>query len=205
MSVMFGSRRARRELQRAEEALRWARLPVVEDVTGVMLKRGEVAHAIAGGVRLVEPRRSPGTRVSYSSGSSFRTFGGGRRWSGTSRGHYRPGKEQQTVIDSGVFAVTSQRCIFIGSRRSTEWAYSKLLGYTIARNCVVVFNVSNRQKATGVQYERSQEAMIAYTVAAAIAAFSGRQEHELLLADLTADVLEARNALADRGMPVLPP
>ena len=100
------------------------------------------------------------------------------------------------MIDRGVFVVTNQRCLFIGSKRTSEWACSKLLGYMLARNCVALFNVSNRQKTTGVQYDRKQETMVAYAIAGSIAAFSGTQAHQSLLADLNTDVIEARNALA---------
>ena len=110
------------------------------------------------------------------------------------------------MIDRGVFVVTNQRCLFIGSKRSTEWAYNKLFGYTIFRNHVTLFNVNNRQKATGVQYSRMQETMLAHAIAASIASFNGEQAYQQLLVDLSSDVLEARTALAARGgAAALPP
>ena len=49
-------------------------LGVGHGITGVVLKRGEVAYAVANDVQLVEPRRAPGQNwTSYSSGTSWRT------------------------------------------------------------------------------------------------------------------------------------
>jgi hypothetical protein len=205
--TVFGKRRrARRELQRAEEALHWARLPDRQGhVVGVRLKPGEVAHAVAVNVRFIEPRRPPGRWASSSSGSSFRVAK--RVWlrSGSSRGRYIQGKEQQTVVDEGTFVVTNQRCLFVGTKRSVEWAYSKLIGYTLARDGIAVFNVSNRQRATGVSYGRNQETMLHHVIAGAIAAFNGTQEHQSLITELTSHVVDARDALvAAEGDAALP-
>ena len=35
------------------------------------------------------------------------------------------------MTDTGSFVVTNQRCVFVGSKRSTDWAFSKLLGYSL--------------------------------------------------------------------------
>ena len=65
--------------------------------------------------------------------------------------------EVPTVTDTGSFVVTNQRCVFVGSKRSTDWSYSKLLGYSLDGEAVAMFDVSNRQNATGVKYRLENE------------------------------------------------
>jgi hypothetical protein len=95
--------------------------------------------------------------------------------------------EASTVTDTGLFVVTNQRCVFVGSKRKTEWAYSKLLEYSLEGEAVAMFNVSNRQKATGVKYTVENEPQIDATIAAAIARFHGDAEHAALLNKLEED------------------
>jgi len=91
------------------------------------------------------------------------------------------------VTDTGVFVVTDQRCVFVGAKRSTEWTFAKLVGYALERDAVAMFNVSNRQKTTGVQYAAEDEPRIAVTIAAAIARFRGEDEHAALVNELEED------------------
>jgi hypothetical protein len=95
--------------------------------------------------------------------------------------------ELPTVTDTGSFVVTNQRCVFVGSNRSTEWAYSKLLDYSLDGEAVAMFNVSNRQKATGVKYSVEIEPQVDATIAAAIARFRGEDEHAALVNALHED------------------
>src|SRR6478736_6216018 len=73
--------------------------------------------------------------------------------------------EGSTVSDTGLFVVTNQRCVFVGSKRRTEWAYSKLLEYSLEGEGVAMFTVSNRQNATGVMYIVDMEPQIDATIA----------------------------------------
>ena len=95
--------------------------------------------------------------------------------------------EASDVTDTGLFVVTNQRCVFVGSRRKTEWAYSKLLGYSLDGEAVAMFTVSNRQKATGVKYAGDIEPQIDATIAAAIARFHGEAEHAKLVNEFEQD------------------
>jgi hypothetical protein len=95
--------------------------------------------------------------------------------------------EAPTVTDTGLFVVTNQRCVFVGSKRTTEWAYSKLVGYSLEGEAVAMFNVSNRQKATGVTYSVEIEPQIDATIAAAVARFHGEAEHAVLVDELEQD------------------
>ena len=151
--------------------------------SGIVLKKSETAFGTVSGAGLVEPRRAPGQWAGASHGVSFKVAKGVRYRVGQSRGHFVQGEERPTVIDTGTFAVTDQRCVFVGTKRSTEWSYSKLLGFSLDGDALVIFNVSNRQKASGVLYGKEHEAIFDTLIAAAIARFQGRDSHEQLIAE----------------------
>jgi hypothetical protein len=177
-------------LETAETVLAYARLETYEtSIQGVALKRGERAFLVVQTAGLVEPRRLPGQWTGGSKGVSFRIAKGVTYRMGTSRGTYAQGEEVLQPIDVGTFVVTNQRCLFVGPKRSTEWAFAKLLGFSLdLPGGVAVFNVSNRQKASGVTYGTSNEAEIEAVIAAAIARFQSDEAHEALLDELRADV-----------------
>jgi hypothetical protein len=99
------------------------------------------------------------------------------------------------VTDTGVFVVTNQLCLFVGAKRSTEWTFAKLLGCSLERDTVAVFNVSNRQKTTGVQYAAEDEPR----TAAATARFRGEEEHAALVNELEEDHRRAFAAWEEAG------
>jgi hypothetical protein len=96
-------------------------------------------------------------------------------------------EEPPTVTDSGSFVVTNQRCVFVGSERTTEWAYAKLIGYSLDGEAMAMFDVSDRQEATGVKYSVAVEPQVDATIAAAIARFHGGDEHAVLVDSLQED------------------
>lgn len=117
---------------------------------GIMLKAGEVA-LWSGAASLVEPRRQQGHYSGAYSGVSFRVAKGVRYTVGGSRGHYVPGPEVQTPIDSGRVVVTTGRVVFVGGKATREWAFSKLVSMdSSADDATVLISVSNRQKVSGV-------------------------------------------------------
>lgn len=178
-----------RALAAALEAVRYAELPTaMAAVDGVVLKKDEVAHLAVTGAGFFEARRQPGQWVGGSRGVSFRIAKGVTARVGASRGTYNPGQETLQMTDRGLFVVTDRRCMFIGTKRTTEWAYSKLVGFSLEGEGVAVFNVSNRQKASGVAYGAEAEARVDATVAAVIAKFQGAGAHTALLDELSADV-----------------
>ena len=150
---------------------------------GVQLKMGEIAYLVLDGVGLVEPRRAPTQWVGGSHGVSFNIAKGVRYRVGQTRGHVVQGEERPTIIDTGLGVVTNRRMLFIGAKRSTEWAYSKLLGYSLEHDSMAIFNVTNRQKASGFAYQTAVDHRVDAIVTAALAAFQGPEEH--------AEVLEA--------------
>ena len=173
------------EVRRVHDALEASRLPFAETrVDGVMLKAGEVAHVVVSGAALVEPKRLPGQWQGGSRGVSIRIAKGVSYRTGSSRGTYQQGAEILTPVDEGRFVVTNRRCVFIGSRRTTEWSYSKLVGFSLEGEGVAFFNVSNRQKTTGVLYGTEYENKLDTTIAAAIARAQSEQNHQRLVREL---------------------
>ena len=163
---------------RAHEAYEAAQLSASEArVQGVQLKKGEVAYLVLSGAGLVEPRRGPTQWVGGSQGVSFRIAKGMRYHVGGTRGHVVQGEERPTVIDTGLGVITSQRITFIGGKRSTEWAFAKLLGFSLELDSMAIFNVSNRQKASGLAYPPSIDLVVDAVVSAAVAAFQSADDH----------------------------
>jgi hypothetical protein len=169
------------------------------DVDGVMLKKGEIVYLAVEGAGFVEPRRAPGHWAGRSSGYSFRVAKGVSYRIGASKGQYVQGDESPTVTDTATFVVTNQRSVFVGSKRTTEWAYSTLLGFSLDGEAVAIFNVSNRQKATGVKYTVEIEPKVDALIAAAIARFQGEEEHAALMAELEQDHRRAYGAWENAG------
>ena len=162
---------------RAHEAYEAAQLSTSESrVQGVQLKKGEVAYLVLSGAGLVEPRRGPTQWVGGSQGVSFRIAKGMRYHVGGTRGHVVQGEERPTVIDTGLGVITNQRITFIGGKRSAEWAFAKLLGFSLELDSMAIFNVSNRQKASGLAYPPSTDLVVDAVVSAAVAAFQSADD-----------------------------
>jgi hypothetical protein len=187
----------------ARQALYRASLTVEEThVDGVVLKKGEVAHLIVNGAGYVEPRRLPGHWAGGTQGVSLRLAKGVTYRVGGTRGVYQQGAEVLQPTDLGLFVVTNHRCIFIGSKRTTEWAFSKLVGFSLdGPDGRVIFNVSNRQRATGVMFGegRENESIIEPVVAAAIAKFQGEEQYKALLGEYR-DALNEAERRAGTGV-----
>jgi hypothetical protein len=119
------------------------RLPVV-DTPNLMAKRGEVVHletsaALMNEVAVREWRGG-------SSGVSFRVAPGVRYRVGSSRGHVVTLGTQLQVADTGLLAITNQRAAYLGSRKTVEMPYSKLIGMQVYSDGIS-FSLSNRQNA----------------------------------------------------------
>lgn len=172
------------EVGRVAEATERARLTIRETrVPGVALKKGEIAYLALDGVGLVEPRRLPGKWSGGSAGTSVRVAKGVNLRVGRIRGTYQPGEERPQVIDTGMGLVTNQRMLFVGNKRSTEWAYSKLLGFSLEMDAMAIFNVSNRQKASGFAYPEDIDYIVDAVVTAAIAQFTSDEDHAAVVAE----------------------
>lgn len=173
------------EANRAYEAYNAARLEQPDTkVPGVQLKKGELAYLTMEGVSLVEPRRDPGHWVGASHGVSFKIAKGMRYRVGQSRGTFQQGAERPQVIDIGVGVITNQRMVFVGSKRTTEWAFSKLVGFSLDEDGMAIFNVSNRQKASGFAYQPQVDHIVDAVVTAAIAQYQSPEDHTAVVEEL---------------------
>jgi hypothetical protein len=192
-----------------------AKLDQVDPSPPIITKRGEEVYFKIAGAQYLEPRRQPGHYTGRSSGWSFPVVKGVRYRVGASRGTYVPGPEEVTSTDVGTFVITSQRCVFVGSRRTTEWAYSKLIGMSLDYTDGVLISVSNRQKPSGVLYGGGLDDVVDCLLTAAIAKFQGSEEHARVVEDLRLAWQEAydrwasadahRAQLAGGQAPQLPP
>jgi hypothetical protein len=108
----------------------------------ISLRRGEALYWAAPTARMFEVRYQP-----VLSGPGYQDFSLAQL-----RGPFTaalPG--QTTVPDLGPVAVTNQRVIFQGSRRTREWAFAKLVGLAHdAKASRTLMQVTNRKKVSGL-------------------------------------------------------
>ena len=187
---------ARAATNRALEALEAGRLNrTAPSVNGFLMKKGEVASFNFRGIDLIEPRRAPGHWSGGSHGVSVHLAKGLNYRVGQSRGTYTQGDERPTVIDTGNFLVTDQRFIFVGAKRTIEWAYAKLVGFSLEHSGMSIFNVSNRQKASGVAYTTAIDHVVDAVIAASIARYQSTAAHAAVVAELEDEYQRALNNL----------
>jgi hypothetical protein len=108
-----------------------------------MTKKNEVVHletaaALMKEVVLREWR-------SGSSGVSFRVAPGARYRVGNTRGRSVVVGTEVHVEDTGVLCVTSHRAAYMGSRKTMEFPYAKLMGIEVFSDGISIRS-SNRQK-----------------------------------------------------------
>jgi hypothetical protein len=162
-----------------------------EDEEGLVLqlKSDEQVFLIGQGAVLVEPRRGPGTYQGGYQGFSFPIGHTGIRYRiGGSRGHFVQGPETPTPVDTGVATITNQRIVFQGPLQTREWDYSKLLGYQHFDSPPwTALQVSNRQKTSGILYDKAWAHEIQFLIALALALFNHRVDELVnqLQSDLT--------------------
>jgi hypothetical protein len=140
----------------------------------LQLKPGERVFSVLEAVSLVEPQRLPDRWVGGYSGFSFPLARGVRYHLGASKGRRVPGEEAPTAVDTGAATVTDRRVVFQGSKRSREWSFDKLLGYHHdGRLPLTLFQVSNREKVSGLLYQRAQAEELHFRLALALAHHRG--------------------------------
>lgn len=172
---------ARRELVQAQ-------MTIIDHVTlkpepasrlGLVGKPGELAVNSFAGAGLVEMKRAPGHYTAGSAGVSLPVGGGVRLRTGRVRGHYQPGAESETEIDTGTVHLTSQRAVFVGNRQTREWQWSKLVGRQLFANKRLAWMdlaVSSRQKTSGFSFAPGEAAQVDFLVDLAIALYQGDVE-----------------------------
>jgi hypothetical protein len=125
------------------------------DGLDLVLHKEEVAFLSIAGVALVEPKQLPGHWVGSYSGVSLRVMKGVTVHTGGSRGTYEPGESAPRITAMGTATITNQRVAFQSSLQARKFSFSKLLGYQHdASEPLTYFQVSNRQKVSGIGYDK---------------------------------------------------
>ena len=70
------------------------------------------------------------------------------------------------------------------ARKTTEWAFSKLLAFDVSSPGSVYFQVSNRQRVTGVSHGTGVGASIEGTIAGSLAMFQSESDYWRVVAEL---------------------
>ncbi len=138
------------------------RMPSISP-TGMILKKGEVAH-LEMSASLMKEEAIREYQGGYA-GVSFRVAKGVRFSTGGVRGRMVTVGTRVVVEDAGRLVATSQRALFIGQRRTVEFAYGKLASMEVFEDGVRL-GVSNRQKSHLFQLESGPA--VAATINAAI-------------------------------------
>ena len=148
-----------------------------EETEGLSLvaKPGERIFLLVQGAALVESRRGAGSWQGSSQGFSFPIGNTGVRYRvGGTRGHYVPGNETPTAIDTGVVTVTDQRVVFQGPKQTREWDFSKLVGYEhFDHPAWTAIQVSNRQKTSGILYGDEHAELAQFRIELALKHYQG--------------------------------
>jgi hypothetical protein len=119
---------------------------------------------------LVEPRKRPERWSAGYSGFSFRLARSVRYRAAVAKGKREPGEEAPAAVDTGAATVTDRRVVFQGAKRTREWSFDKLLGYhNDGRVPLTLFHVANREKVSGLLYERGQAEEVHFRLALALA------------------------------------
>ena len=145
---------------------------------GLILRKGEHLVGTVQPAGLVEVRRARGHVVGASSGVSVRVAKGVRLHAGAARGHYVPGDEQETQIDTGSAVITNQRVMFSGARQTREWKFENLSGRQLTGNRQMTWielPVTNRQKTSALSFPKSKEDAVVSAIELALLFHQGEQ------------------------------
>jgi hypothetical protein len=144
------------------------RLDVI-DSPQLMTKKNEVVHleTMAGLMKEVALREWRGG----SSGVSFRVAKGVRYHVGQTRGHSVVVGTELQLEDSGPLSVTSLRAAFMGSRKTLEFPFAKVMGVEVFTDGISI-RASNRQKTPLFKLEEGMGHVVAATLNAAVQRFN---------------------------------
>src|SRR5438105_7376916 len=138
------------------------------------LAPGERVFSVLERASLVEPRKQPERWSAGYSGFSFRLARGVRYRLAVTKGKKTSGEEAPAAIDTGAATITDRRVVFQGAKRKREWAFDKLLGYhNDGRVPLTLFHSANREKVSGLLYERTQAEEVHLRLALALAHHEG--------------------------------
>lgn len=157
---------------------------------GLVLKPGERCIATVTRAALIEDRAGKGEWKGASQGLSIPvgTIKGRsiRYRVGQTRGHYVQGEPVPTAIDTGTVFITDQRVVFRGAKQTRECLFTKIVGYDHSPDGMTTISVSNRQKATRIQYGAAISGWFALRFDLALALHQGQVP--MLISELERDL-----------------
>jgi hypothetical protein len=144
------------------------RLSVIEEPQ-LMTKKNEIVHLETGASLMKEVvlREWRGG----SSGVSFRIAPGVRYRVGQMRGRSVVVGTEVQVEDNGILSVTSNRAAYMGSRKTMEFPYAKVMGIEVFPDGISI-RASNRQKTPLFRLEAGMGHVVAATLNAAVQRFN---------------------------------
>jgi hypothetical protein len=145
----------------------------------IVLKKGETVFGSVTGVGLIELRKGAGHWQGGSSGISVpigKVGGRSIRYHvGATRGHYVQGTPHPEAVDRGTMYVTNQRIVFVGSSRTTECPFTKLVSVQRHPGELAVA-VSSRQRPTVLHYGPALDHWVALRLDLALSTFNGEAD-----------------------------
>lgn len=165
---------------------------------GFMLEGSEFAVAYLQQVAYLENVRAPSRYSGGYGGVSFPLFGGVRVNTGRMGGKRIPGEESITVTDEGNALVTNSRIMFVGSKRTHEWEFGKMVNAAHHADGYTIFAMKGRGKPAGLGYGESVATEVQFRLELAAAMALGS------LARYVAE-LEAEKAQLESVRPALAP
>ena len=103
-----------------------------------------------------EAGRTPARYSGSSQSISIPIVAGIRYRVGSHGGQIIPGIEKQMDKDQGYAKLTTQRLIFAGAIKTTEWSFAKLLSaFSDPTQTEFLLGVSNRQKTSGLRFTKA--------------------------------------------------
>jgi hypothetical protein len=157
--------------------------------SGILPHKDERAYMILTEAALIEPKRLPGHWQGRNQGVSIHVMKNVNYRIGGTRGTYAQGEEETAPIDVGTIMISNQRVVFAGGKESREWLYPKVIGFQHYSDMPwTVIQVSNRQKVSGIGYNRETEDQVRFRLELALANYSG--SHDEFVASIDARVAE---------------
>ncbi len=146
------------------------------EVPGIVLKAGEMVIGFIDHASLVEQVRTGPHYVGGNSGVSIpigSLDGRSIRWHvGASKGHVVQAPPHAEATDKGQLIITSQRILFVGTRKTVECLFAKLVSAHINDGLLGV-GVSNRQKISTFAVGEALDGWMESRLEIALALFHG--------------------------------
>ena len=201
---MFEKRKAEQAHRAAEHAVAiWeSQQKQLEQMQSLVQALPFVSHELPGS--LVEFKAARGQFEGRSQGVSLHIAKGVNYRVGAMKGHYVPGPESWTVVDTGKVTVDSDGVTFVGGRLTRQWMWKKVLDFVDGDDFTAIA-VSNRQKTSGVGFA-TNATMARFLLRLGYASAMGRRSEleQFVNEELSAHAAKRPAELAIAAPPSLP-